>query len=171
MPRTRLSYTLGVALVALVAAAAPAAAQGHAGHAAGHGAAQPATQPAATGWTGDLPQHFEGITLTEAQKTRIVALMRDHHARMDRLRDSARAAGAPTTGNTALDARIDAVRTAEHAAFRALLDDAGRKRFDENMARMHAAGHGAQGAAKAAADSGHAGHGAGRGAQGRPPRR
>jgi hypothetical protein len=165
MPATRLSLTLGLALGALAAAAAPAAAQAHAGHGAGHGAApatQPATQPA-TGWTGDLPKHFEGIALTDAQKARIVALQKDHHARMDRLRDSARAAGAPTTGNAALDAKVEAVRSAEHAAFRALLDDAGRKRFDENMARMHAAeGHG----------TGHGtGHGAGHGAQGRPPRR
>jgi len=152
MPVAPRSLALGVALGALVVSAAPAAAQAHAGH----GAAQPATQ-ADTGWTGDLPKHFEGITLTAAQKARVVELMRDHHARMDRLRDSARAAGAPTTGNAALDAKIDAVRNAEHAAFRALLDDAGKKRFDENMARMHGAGHGA--------------HGAGQATQGRPPRR
>ena len=160
MPATRLSLTLGVALGALVAAAAPAAAQAHAGHGAGHGA-PPAAQPA-TSWTGDLPKHFEGIALTDAQKARIVELQRDHHARMDRLRDSARAAGAPTTGNATLDARVEAVRTAEHAAFRALLDDAGKQRFDANMARMHAApGHG----------TGHgAGHGTGHGTQGRPPR-
>ena len=153
MRASRLPLTLAAALAV---AAAPAAAQGHAGHA-GHGAAQPATQPATAGWTGDLPKHFEGIALTDAQRTRIVALMHEHHATMDRLRDSARAAGAATTGNAALEARIEAVRSAEHAAFRALLDDAGKKRFDENMARAHGAAAGAPP------------QGAGHGTHGRPP--
>lgn len=162
MRPARLAIAMGAVVGALVLQPAPAVAQAHAGHGAGHAAAGHAAQTVS--WTGDLPRHFEGITLSEAQKARIVALQRDHHARMDRLRDSARAAGAPTAGNAALDARIEAVRTAEHAAFRALLDDAGRRRFDANMARMHGAEHGAHGAGAA---GGHAGHGT----TGRPPRR
>ena len=129
--------------------------------AAGTASAQAAGQQQPT-WSGDLPAHFAGIALTAAQKERIVALQRQYHARMDALRDSAKAAGAATTGNAALQARIQAVMAEEHAAFRALLDEAGRQRFDANLAKMHRGAHGA----------GHgAGHGPGHHAgHGRPPR-
>jgi hypothetical protein len=167
------------AAVALVAAAGPLAAQatsqgaghgaGHgtpqaAGHGAGHGAAQTPAQGAE--WSGDLPAHFEGIALTDAQKTQIAALQKQYHARMDAMRDSAKAAGTPADA-PALKSALQRVMTEEHAAFRALLDNAGRVRFDANMAKMHAGEHGAQGGAQ---------HGAGHGAQGgashggRPPR-
>lgn len=140
--------------VALALAAAPAAAQQHAGH---HPA--PAAQAE---WTGDLPAHFEGITLSAEQKTRIAALQKEHHARMQAMRDSVTKAGGKVEGNAELAKAIQGVMAAEHAAFKALLDDAGRKRFDENMAKMHAKpGHGGD-------------HGAGHHpapAGGRPPRR
>lgn len=144
LPRLVLPLCLGLALPAAAIAQSPAQPAQPA----------PAAQPA---WTGDLPKHFEGITLSDAQRTRIAALQQAHHARMDALRDSAKAAGAATTGNAPLTARIQAVMAEEHAAFRAVLtDDASRRRFDENMAHMHGPAHGS-------------GHGAGH--AGRPPTR
>ena len=148
--------------VALALAAAPAAAQ-HAGH---HPA--PAIQQGE--WTGDLPAHFEGIALTAEQKSRIVALQKEYHGRMQAMRDSVTKGGGKVEGNAELTKAIQGVMAAEHAAFKALLDEAGRKRFDENMAKMHAKpGHGSgHGPGHA---SGHAGHGGATQppAGGRPP--
>lgn len=131
---------LALLLTSQQASAQQASAQpaSHAGHA-------PA---AATDWSGDLPAHFEGITLSAAQKTQIVALQKQYHERMQAMRDSVTAAGGTVEGNAPLTAAIQSVMHAEHAAFKALLDEAGRKRFEENMAKMHAgkahgAGHGA----------------------------
>ena len=133
-------------------------------------AAAQSTPPstAAAGWTGDLPAHFAGITLSDAQKAQIVALQRQYHARMEALRDSAQAAGASSTENPELQTRLRAVMAEEHAAFRALLDDAGRARFDANMAQMHAGEHGAAKGAAPAGGAHGAGHGAGHGS--RPPK-
>ena len=74
-----------LAVVIAGAAALPAAAQQ---------AAAPAPAPAASDWSGDLPAHFDGITLTVAQKRQIADLQKKYHAQMDALRDSAKAAGA-----------------------------------------------------------------------------
>jgi hypothetical protein len=156
----------------VLAVAGPAAAQatthgtGHGtAHGTDHGAAA-AAQPAE--WSGDLPAHFEGIALTDAQKQQVAALQKEYHARMDAMRDSARAAGAGADA-PALRAQIQRVMAEEHAAFRALLDEAGRKRFDENMARMHAGRHGAAPAAHDSAAHGAAAHGAHGAHGGRPP--
>jgi hypothetical protein len=177
---------LALPVVVTLAAAGSAAAQAPshpAGHGTGHDAGHAPAQPAA--WTGDLPAHFEGVALSEAQKARIATLQHQYHARMAAIRDSAKAAGAAVDA-PAVKAQVQQVMAEEHAAFRALLDDAGRARFDANMARMHAGEHGAA-ATGAAHGSGHgtaqgagqgAGHGAGHGTPpaggtpgGRPPRR
>ena len=182
----RVALSVVVALAAADTAAAQAPSH-PAGHGTGHDAGLTPAQP--TAWTGDLPAHFEGVALSEAQKARIATLQHQYHARMAAIRDSAKAAGAAADA-PAVKARVQQVMAEEHAAFRALLDDAGRARFDANMARMHAGEHGAA-AAGAAHGSGHgtahgagqgAGHGAGQGAghgtppaggipSGRPPRR
>ena len=167
MRLTRLLLPSAIALAAAVGTAgAQATSQGpvYTGQGTAGGLDHP---PAAkVEWGGDLPAHFEGITLTDAQRTRIAELQKEYHARMDAMRDSAKAAGTPADAPT-LRAAIQRGMSEEHAAFRALLDDAGRARFDANMAKMHAAppgdGHGAgHGAGHCAA------HGAGQG--GRPPR-
>jgi hypothetical protein len=155
------------ALAALLVAAAalPAAAQQAP-------AAQPATPAAATEWSGDLPAHFDGITLSAEQKRKIAELQKEYHARMDALRDSAKAAGA-AADDAEVKKRLAALMTQEHAAFKALLDEDGRRRFDANMAKMHGAGHGAGHEAGKAGEHG-AGHGAGHGTpqgSGRPPLR
>lgn len=145
--------------LALVAVAAPAAAQ----------QAPPASE---VEWKGDLPRHFEGIALTPDQKRQVVEIQKKFHARMDALRDSAKAAGA-AADSPEVKQRLGGVMFEEHEAFKAILDEAGRRRFDENMAKMHGASHGGgHGAGHGAGHgSGHAGgHGAGHGG-GRPPAR
>ena len=162
----RPSRLLLPACAALLLSAGTAAAQAAGTHGQHHptpaapqhqGEHHPSAAP--DGWTGDLPAHFEGIALSAAQKARIVALQKEYHARMDALRDSAKAAGA-AADDAALRTRVQGVMAEEHAAFLALLDEAGRKRFAENMAKMHA-GQGHDPAA-----GGHGAHGARR-----PPRR
>ena len=181
MRLTRLLLPSAIALVvATGTAAAQATSQGavYSGQGAAHGVDHPPAAAKGAEWGGDLPAHFEGITLTDAQRTRIAELQKEYHARMDAMRDSAKAAGTPADAPT-LRAAIQRVMAEEHTAFRALLDDAGRARFDANMAKMHAAPQGAgHGAGQAAGHgTGHgAGHGAGHGPAGstgqggRPPR-
>jgi len=161
-----------LAAAVVVATAAPAAAQ--------ETAAARQARPAQAEWTGDLPRHFEGITLTSEQKGQIAELQKRFHARMDALRDSAKAAGAADDAPE-LRRRLGGIMTEEHEAFKALLDEEGRRRFDANMAKMHGAEHGSGHDAGQGAAHG-AGHGAGQGAghgsgnhgahgSGRPPAR
>ena len=121
------------ALAALLVAGLSVTATAQAPHAGGHAHGAPA---APGDLPGDLPAHFAGITLSSAQRTRIVAVQQRYHAQMDAMRDSARVAGQPVD-----QARLQALMAQEHAAFRQELTPGQQAAFDANM-KSHAPAHG-----------------------------
>lgn len=97
-----------------------------------HAAAKPALDT-------ELVEHFKGIALTDAQVRQVTEIKAKHHAAMDGLRRGAADQNAP-----ALKAEIQKHMDAEHAEFMALLTEAQRKTFAENMKGHHAPAAGAK---------------------------
>jgi Spy/CpxP family protein refolding chaperone len=119
-----------VAAALFVGLVLPATVAAQASHAGDHGAHHaPATS--VKGFEGDFAAHFKGIELSDALKTKMVALRDEWHAKMKVVKDEAAKAG--TADAPATVKRLDEMKAAEHAAFRALLTPAQQKQFDENM--------------------------------------
>ncbi len=122
-----------VAFVALLALSLPASLAAQANHGADHSAHH--TPGAVKGFEGDFAAHFKGIELSDALKAKMVALRDEWHAKMHAVKEEATKAG--TAESPAVTKRLDEMKAAEHAAFRALLTPAQQKQFDENMKAHH----------------------------------
>jgi hypothetical protein len=120
------AFAVATALFVLPAALAAQSNSAHGEHAAHHA---PTT---VKGFEGDFAAHFKGIELSDALKTRLVALRDEWHKKIDATKAAAAAKGTKAD-DPALVAQVEQLKAQEHAAFRALLAPAQQKVFDENM--------------------------------------
>lgn len=89
-----------------------------------------------------IPHHFDGITLTDEQKTKIRQLNHDYHTLMNAIRvpakkkDEVTGLTKPPTEQT--KKKLADLESKEHAEFRALLTPEQQVIFDKNAAREKA---------------------------------
>ncbi len=93
-----------------------------------------ATREPAVGWSASLARRFDGIALSPVTRGEVVRTHASYLREIERIRDSARAAG--ERDGPELDLRLAALRREEEAAFRAILPPEARARFDENLAEV-----------------------------------
>jgi len=82
------------------------------------------------GWSKELAEHFEGISLSAAQKAKIVAIQKDMHAKMD---------AAKKGGGEHAKHQVQQLMEQEHAAFKQELTAEQYARFEANMKAHHEA--------------------------------
>jgi hypothetical protein len=120
-----------IALGALVLASAPLAAQQK---------AEPKPMPmnhdmsgmkeqGVEGWDKHMQEHFAGITLTDEQKTKLVAANKLHHGAIDKLKASGKT-------DDATKKSIAAHEEAAHNDFKAIIGAANFATFEANMKKM-----------------------------------
>ncbi len=94
-------------------------------------------KPAATApgeLSGEMADHFKGITLTPEQKAKIIEINKSRHAAMDKMSKGAKPEGAKDA--SAMKAAMQKEMDAEHADFKAVLTPEQYKVFVANMSKM-----------------------------------
>ncbi len=85
-----------------------------------------------------IPDHFDGITLTEEQKTKIRALHHEYHSQMTAIKVTTKTKdndGKTMPATDKVKKQLAAIETKEHAEFRALLTPEQAAIFDKNAAK------------------------------------
>lgn len=79
----------------------------------------------------ELAEHFKGITLTDAQKAKLMEIKKKHHDAMDAIKKS------KDVKDPAVKAELKQHMDAEHAEFKAVIGDANYAIFEKNMKAHH----------------------------------
>lgn len=88
-------------------------------------------QMGATTLDAELAEHFKGITLTDAQKAKLMEIKKKHHDAMDAIKK------AKDAKDPAVKAELKQHMDAEHAEFKTVIGDANYAIFEANMKSHH----------------------------------